>query len=196
MPLLFYFVHLETEWCVLVSDVSRLALNSARSRRWPWASDPPASVSRVLGLQACINIPDLCNAGYWTQGFVYAKQSLYQLSPVSSSLNDLHTEKSGIPVSPRSLFPTTLGCASLCYWFGSPISLPGQGCLDTSLAFLKFSSHPLRRDPVSSVGQQDPPTPVWDVGNRSWCAFWIFSHFLVQCFWAFFFLLESGCSIY
>lgn len=43
-------------------------------------SDPPASTTRVLGLEVCTFMPHLCNAGD-AGGALGARQALYLLSP-------------------------------------------------------------------------------------------------------------------
>ena len=52
----------------------KLTLNLLRSKRWLWTSDPAASTSQMLGLQAYGTMPDLCDAGDQTQGFVHARK--------------------------------------------------------------------------------------------------------------------------
>lgn len=42
-------------------------------------SDPPAYPSPLLGLQACITMPDLCGVGDRTQGFVHTEETVYEL---------------------------------------------------------------------------------------------------------------------
>lgn len=58
----------------------RLVLNLFHIQIWSWTLDFPVSTFQVLGLQICAIMPGLHGSGAWTQGLMWTRETLYQLS--------------------------------------------------------------------------------------------------------------------